>query len=224
MKIASFDKTLKDERLDIDYPEDIENIASLKTYDYLIVKGGDGAIRRTVAKLYAKDMPPLIINASGSFNVMAKYYKLPNIKKILDDIVNKKIKIQKHRLKRLNDDVFLFSAGNMGDVQHIAVSENLRSGFLKDGVGKYIFAFIFLLPLHIFTTPWMLFAKDRFFIFDLLPFLKRLGNFYGEFKTPIKRTLNSEYNFVELDGDIVVVKTKDITVDVLMDINIVSYR
>ena len=224
MKILSLGRAIKHNLLEIDYIDDLESVTSLKEYDYLVIKGGDGAIRRSVAKAYVKDMPPLIVDASGSFNVIAKYYKLPKVETILDDIVQKKTKTQKHRLKKLNDEIFLFSAGNMGDVQHIAVSENLRSGYLKDGVGKYLIAFIFLLPLHIFTTPWMLFVKDRFFIFDLLPFLKRVGNFYGELKKPIKRELSSEYNFVELDGDIVVIKTKDIYIEVIDYINIVSYR
>jgi hypothetical protein len=224
MKIASLNKTIEHDILKIDHIGTLDNIDSLKEYDYLIIKGGDGSIRRSVSKVYDKDMPTLIVDASGSFNVIAKYYKLPKIETILNDIANQKIKTEKHRLKKLNDEIFLFSAGNMGDVQHIAVSENLRSGFLKDGVGKYLIAFIFLLPLHIFTTPWMLFVKDRFFIFDFFPFLKKIGNFYGELNHSIKRELSSEYNFVELDGDIVVINTKTISIDIVGYINIVSYR
>ncbi|MBN2768706.1 MAG: NAD(+)/NADH kinase [Campylobacterales bacterium] len=224
MKILSLNKAIQHEQIEIDYADDINEIDSLKGYDFIIIKGGDGTIRRGVAKAYGKDIPPLIIDASGSFNVVAKYYKLPKVTKILDDIAKGNIKIEKHRLKKLNDEIFLFSAGNMGDVQHIAVSENLRSGFLKDGIGKYLIAFIFLLPLHIFTTPWMLFMKDRFFIFDFIPFIKKIGNFYGVMDKPIKRELSSEYNFVELDGDIVVIKTKDISIEVETYINIVSYR
>jgi hypothetical protein len=114
-------------------------------------------------------------------------------------------KTRKHHLFRLNEELFLFSAGNMGDLQHIFLSETLWFGWLKHGIAKYILAVIFLFPVHLFMTPFMLMSKTRFFIFTPLRVIKKLGSFYGEVPKELFIDLENEYNMLELDGDIVTV-------------------
>ena len=146
------------------------------------------------------------MNPTGSFNVVAKLHKVPKVEKVLDDLANDKpIKSQKHLYFRLNDEVFLFSAGNMGDLQHIFLSETLRFGLLKNNMGKYLLALLFLLPLHLIMTPFMLLSSNRFFIFTPASFIKKLGSFYGEVKE-MTIELENSYNHVELDGDIVTIE------------------
>ena len=97
-----------------------------------------------------------------------------------------------------------FSAGNMGDLQHIFLSETLRFGLLKNNMGKYLLALLFLLPLHLIMTPFMLMSSNRFFIFTPASFIKKFGSFYGEVKE-MTIELEDTYNHIELDGDIVTI-------------------
>lgn len=209
MKILSIGKELHHSGLDITSIEAslLPEHHDIECYAYVIIHGGDGTIRRVINQLHDLDhMPVFILNPTGSFNVVAKIHRVPQIEKVLDSLANDEIpQTQKHHLFKLNDEIFLFSAGNMGDLQHIFLSETLRFGLLKHGILKYILAVIFLLPVHLIMTPFMLRSKSRFFIFTPLRFIKKFGSFYGDVMKDITIDLENEYNMLQLDGDIVTV-------------------
>jgi len=208
MKILSIGKELHHTGLDITSIEtsSLPEHDDLELYTYVIINGGDGTIRRVLKQLHdLKHMPIFILNPTGSFNVVAKIHRAPKIEKVLNALANgENPKTQKHHLFKLNDEIFLFSAGNMGDLQHIFLSETLRFGLLKHGIFKYILAVILLIPAHIIMTPFMLLSKSRFFIFTPARFIKKFGSFYGEVND-ITIDLDNEYNMIELDGDIITV-------------------
>ena len=208
MKILSIGKELHHDGLNITSIEasSLPEFHDIELYDYIIINGGDGTIRRVLKQLHSLDkMPVFILNPTGSFNVVAKIHRSPKIEKVLNTLANGETpKTQKHHLFKLNDEIFLFSAGNMGDLQHIFLSETLRFGLLKHGMLKYILSVMLLLPAHILMTPFMLMSKSRFFIFTPARFIKKFGSFYGEV-TDITIDLENEYNMLELDGDIVTV-------------------
>ena len=208
MKILSIGKSLHHDGLDITSIEtsSLPEHHDIKLYAYVIINGGDGTIRRVLNQLHdLGHMPIFILNPTGSFNVVAKIHRVPKIEKVLDALANgETLKTQKQHIYKLNDEVFLFSAGNMGDLQHIFLSETLRFGLLKHGILKYILAVILLIPAHVIMTPFMLMSKSRFFIFTPLRFIKKFGSFYGEVKE-ITIDLDNEYNMLELDGDIITV-------------------
>lgn len=209
MHILSIGKTLQHDTLPIASIKvsEIENHPNIETYDYIIISGGDGTIRRTIKALHnIQHSAAFILNPTGSFNVVAKLHKVPKVEKVLDALANEEaLESQKHHYFTLNDEVFLFSAGNMGDLQHIFLSETLRFGLLKNNMGKYLLALLFLLPLHLIMTPFMLLSSNRFFIFTPASFIKKLGSFYGEVKE-MTIELENSYNHVELDGDIVTIE------------------
>lgn len=196
---------------------------TLKHYTYIIISGGDGSIRRILKQLsMLEKKPTIILNPTGSFNLIAKIHRIPNVKKTLLKLQKGEIPTTKEqKLYRLNDEIFLFSAGNMGDLQHIFLAETLRFGFLKHGMFKYILALLFLLPVHIIMTPFMLLSPQRFFIFTPVSFIKKLGSFYGEVKE-MQVDLKNNYNLIELDGDIVTVKENILNISVNGSIEIVS--
>jgi len=208
MKILSIGKTLHHDGLDITSIEasSLPEHHDIELYTYVIINGGDGTIRRVLKQLHALDhMPIFILNPTGSFNVVAKIHRAPKIEKVLDALANGETpKTQKHHLFKLNDEIFLFSAGNMGDLQHIFLSETLRFGLLKQGILKYILSVLFLLPVHLIMTPLMLLSSTRFFIFTPARFIKKFGSFYGEVKE-MTIDLENEYNMLELDGDIITI-------------------
>ncbi len=121
----------------------------------------------------------------------------------------------------MNEELFLFSAGNMGDLQHIFLSETLRFGWLKHGMFKYILAVIFLFPVHVIMTPFMLMSSTRFFIFTPLRFIKKFGSFYGEVRE-IDLDLDNDYNMIELDGDIVNVKGRHLRIRQAGNVRVVT--
>ena len=186
MHILSIGKTFTYDALDIiniSLPE-LSLHQELDRYDYIIISGGDGSIRRVMKQIVTlKKRPKVILNPTGSFNVIAKLHRVPKVEKILQTLAEKKIPNTKpQKLYRLNDEIFLFAAGNMGDLQHIFLSETLRFGLLKNGMLKYLLAVLFLLPVHLIMTPFMLLSSQRFFIFTPASFIKKLGSFYGEVK------------------------------------------
>ena len=208
MKILSIGKTLHHDGLDITSIEisSLPEHHDIERYTYIIINGGDGTIRRVLNQLHDLDHNPIfILNPTGSFNVVAKLHRVPKIETVLDSIANSKTpKTQMQDIYKLNDEIFLFSAGNMGDLQHIFLSETLRFGILKYGILKYILAVILLFPAHVIMTPFMLMSKSRFFIFTPARFIKKFGSFYGEVKE-ITIDLENEYNMLELDGDIITI-------------------
>jgi hypothetical protein len=205
MKIASLFKDIDYQGLDIECIKDVDSM-DVSQYDYIIISGGDGAIRRAVKALCKHpNLPPFIINPVGSFNVIAKKHQIPPLNQILHNISQNKTTLKTQEVYRLNDEVFLFSAGNMGDVQHIFISESIRVGWLKQGAMKYAISLLLLLPMHIVMTPFMLLSKERFFVFTPLKTIKKFGSFYGRVDETIEIDLNNDYNIIELDGDIVTI-------------------
>ena len=225
MKILSIGKTLHYDGLDITSIEasSLAEHHDIELYNYVVINGGDGTIRRVLKQLHNLDnKPTFILNPTGSFNVVAKIHRVPKIEKVLDALANGETpKTQKHHLFKLNDETFLFSAGNMGDLQHIFFSETLRFGVLKHGILKYILAVILLIPSHLIITPFMLMSKNRFFIFTPLRFIKKFGSFYGEVKE-MTIDLNNEYNMLELDGDIITVKERHLHIREAGNISVVT--
>ncbi|MCO4845306.1 MAG: hypothetical protein KC427_04730 [Sulfurovum sp.] len=225
MRILSIGKTLQHDTLHITSIETsaLETHPDIETYNYIIISGGDGSIRRVIKALQSiQHSATFILNPTGSFNVVAKLHKVPNVKNVLDNLANgTPIESQKHHYFTLNDEVFLFSAGNMGDLQHIFLAETLRFGLLKNNMVKYILSMLFLLPLHLIITPFMLLSSNRFFIFTPASFIKKFGSFYGEVKE-MTIDLQNDYNFVELDGDIVTIKESILHIQPSGYINIVT--
>jgi len=225
MKILSIGKSVSHAHLDITsidlsaLPEQHD----IEQYDYVIINGGDGTIRRVLAQLHSLDRQPIfILNPTGSFNVVAKIHRAPKIDTVLDMLAKGQTpKTQKHHIFKMNDELFLFSAGNMGDLQHIFLSETLRFGWFKHGILKYILAVVFLFPVHLVMTPFMLMSRTRFFIFTPLRTIKKFGSFYGEVKT-IDIDLDNAYNMIELDGDIVNVKGRHLKIRQAGNVRVVT--
>jgi hypothetical protein len=209
MRILSIGKALQHHKLDIVTIEEssLHTLPDIEAFAYIIISGGDGTIRRVIKQFHNMTYPArFILNPIGSFNVVAKLHKVPKIQTVLDALANHEtLQTQKHHYFTLNDEVFLFSAGNMGDLQHIFLAETLRFGLLKNNMGKYLLALLFLLPLHLIMTPFMLLSSNRFFIFTPASFIKKFGSFYGEVKE-MTIELENTYNHLELDGDIVTIQ------------------
>jgi len=224
MKILSIGKTLHHDKIDIISIE-LSKLSSqhdIETFDYIIINGGDGTIRRVLKQIHHLTLPPFILNPTGSFNVIAKMHRVPKVEKVLDSLANQQTpNIQTQKVYGLNDEVFLFSAGNMGDLQHIFLSETLRFGLLKNGIAKYILAVLFLFPIHLIMTPFMLLSPRRFFIFTPASFIKKFGSFYGKVEE-ITINLENTYNHVELDGDVVTIEESVLHIKPVGSVQIVT--
>jgi diacylglycerol kinase family enzyme len=225
MKILSIGRTLSHEGLNITSIEasSLPEHHDIEQFGYVIINGGDGTIRRVLTQLHTLEKKPVfILNPTGSFNVVAKIHRAPKIETVLQMLAEGETpKTQKHHLFKMNDELFLFSAGNMGDLQHIFLSETLRFGWLEHGIRKYILAVIFLFPVHLIMTPFMLMSKTRFFIFTPLRFIKKFGTFYGEVQE-IDIDLDNDYNMIELDGDIVNVKGRHLKIRPAGNVRVVT--
>jgi diacylglycerol kinase family enzyme len=225
MRILSIGKKIEYKTLDITSIEtsSLPEHHDIKQFDYVIINGGDGTIRRVLTQLHTLEKKPIfILNPTGSFNVVTKIHRAPKIETVLQILAEGETpKTQKHHLFKMNEELFLFSAGNMGDLQHIFLSETLRFGWLKHGILKYILAVIFLFPVHLIMTPFMLMSKTRFFIFTPLRFIRKFGTFYGEVQK-IDIDLDNEYNMLELDGDIVNVKGRHLKIRPAGNVRVVT--
>ncbi len=208
MRILSIGSVIQHANLNITSIEEatLSTHPNIEAYDYIIISGGDGTIRRVIKALHnIRHSSTFILNPTGSFNVVAKLHQVPKVEQVLKSLENGETPpSQKHQYYTLNEEVFLFSAGNMGDLQHIFLAETLRFGLLKNNMGKYLLALLFLLPLHLVMTPFMLLSSNRFFIFTPASFIKKFGSFYGEVKEMTIK-LEDTYNHIELDGDIVTI-------------------
>jgi len=225
MKILSIGKKLFHQHLDITFIEagSLPEHHDIEQYSYVIINGGDGTVRRVLTQLHSLQCKPVfILNPTGSFNVVAKIHRAPKIDRVLEMLSEGETpKTQKHHIFKMNEELFLFSAGNMGDLQHIFLSETLRFGWLRHGIAKYILAAFFLFPVHLIMTPFMLMSKTRFFIFTPLRFIRKFGSFYGEVKA-IDIDLDNEYNMIELDGDIVNVKGRHLKIRPAGNVKVVT--
>ncbi len=194
----------------------------LNNIDYIIISGGDGLVRRIIEYIIfsGQHKPKIIIDAQGSFNVIAKKHFLPKISKIIDKIeAGEILKTKTQAVYKLNNYIFLFSAGNMFDALHIHLSEILRVGFLKKGPYKYLFSALLISPVVLLTTPFLLFSKKRFFVFT--PFsIFNFRNFYTKIKH-LKVDLENPYNLIEIDGDLVIIKDSIIEIKLLDQVEIV---
>jgi len=225
MRILSVGKTIWHDGLDIISIESsaIDTHPKIDTYDYIIISGGDGTIRRVIKALeHIEHSASFILNPIGSFNVVAKLHKVPKIEKVLHTLANgETLHTQKQNYYFLNDEIFLFSAGNMGDLQHIFLAETLRFGLIKNNMGKYILSLLFLLPLHLIMTPFMLLSTNRFFIFTPFSFIKKFGSFYGEVNE-MTIELENSFNHIELDGDIITIHDNHLHIKPAGSIQIVT--
>jgi len=226
MRILSVGKKLNHQILNIEYAtfDNLQERIKSGTYDYIIIHGGDGTIRRVLKQLHTlQNRPKLILNPTGSFNVVAKLHNVPDLYTVLDMLTTDQTpKTKQQHFYTLNDEIFLFSAGNMGDLQHIFLSETLRFGWLKHGIFKYILAVIFLMPVHLALTPFMLASHTRFFIFTPLRSIKRLGSFYGEVPPKLTIDLENAYNLIELDGDILTIQEQQLHIQHAGEIEVVT--
>ena len=189
---------------------------------YVIVSGGDGLLRRIIQYIIfsGQQKPKIIIHPKGSFNVIAKKLFVPKLDKVLQKLeAAQPLQTKKQDVYKLNDQVFLFSAGNLHDALHIHLSEMFRVGFLKKGMLKYIISTIFVLPLAIVTLPFLLFSKKRFIVLTVL----RSFNFMN-FYTKIEKLhvdLGSEYNLLEIDGDLIFLQDRYIDIKLIDQVDIV---
>lgn len=209
MRILSINKIIKHNTLSITNIQESALLTqeNIEDFNYIIISGGDGTIRRVVKMLHQLNYhTPIILNPTGSFNVITKLHRIPKLASVLQSLSEGKIPPTKNqKYYSINKEIFLFSAGNMGDLQHILLSETLRFGMLKNSIAKYILAALFLLPVHLIMTPFMLMSKRKFFIFTPLSFLPKFGNFYGQVPE-LEIDLENHYNHIELDGDIVTIE------------------
>lgn len=228
MKILSIGQHIEFPNIEITYASLIHlgSIENISDFDYILINGGDGAIRRTLKDLYNKfgssSIPPFIVNPTGSFNVLAKIHRLPNIDDILLRISSgKDIKKRVIPFYAIDKKIFLFSCGNSSDVAHIFISEVLRFGILKSGALRYIISTLILLPFHLFITPFLLISKSRFFVFTPLKF-KRFFNIYGQINDSLEIDLKNYYNVLEFDGDLSVVKKQKIVIQKVGNISLAT--
>jgi len=210
MRILSINKVIEYDGLSITNIQESElvTLANIEEYTYIVINGGDGTIRRVIKMLHMLEhTASVILNATGSFNVIAKLHRVPKLEQVLTSLSQDKTpKTTLQSYYSLNDEMFLFSAGNMGDLQHIFLAETLRFSILKNGMTKYMLSLLFLLPIHFIMTPFMLLSKRKFFILTPVKFIKKLGSFYGKVEETIQIDLENNYNLIELDGDIVTIK------------------
>ena len=195
---------------------------SLTGVDYVIISGGDGLLRRIVEYVIfsGQPKPKFMIDAKGSFNVIAKRHLLPNLSKILKKIENgETLSTKNQAVYKLNNYIFLFSAGNMFDALHIHLSEILRVGFLSKGPLKYMISAILLAPVVILSTPFLWFSKKRFFIFTPFKWFNFM-NFYTKVDH-LRIDLKNAYNILEIDGDLVILQESFIEIKRLDTVEIV---
>ncbi|SFV68595.1 hypothetical protein MNB_SV-3-1327 [hydrothermal vent metagenome] len=226
MRILSINKVIEHNTLSISNIQEsaLSTQPNIAAFDYIIINGGDGTIRRVVKILDTiKHNASIILNPTGSFNVIAKLHRVPSLESVLQALSKGKTPTtQTQNYYSLNEEMFLFSAGNMGDLQHIFLSETLRFGILEKGIMKYLLAVLFLLPVHLIMTPFMLLSSRRFFVFTPASFISKFGSFYGKVEKPITIDLENAYNLIELDGDVVTVKESVLEINVAGSVKIVN--
>ena len=225
MRILSINKELHHDTLSITNIQEshLSTLSNIGEFDYIIINGGDGTIRRVVKILHTiSHDAKFILNPTGSFNVIAKLHRAPALSPLLEQLAKGHIPETKAQsYYKLNHEMFLFSAGNMGDLQHIFLAETLRFGILKKGILKYILAVLFLLPVHIIITPFMLISKRKFFIFTPASFIPKFGSFYGKV-AEMTIDLENGYNLIELDGDVVTIEESMLKISQAGRLNIVQ--
>lgn len=194
----------------------------LNDVDYVLVSGGDGLLRRVIQHVIylGQNKPDFIIDPKGSFNVIAKKHFTPQLSNVLKRIESgKKLKFKQQDVYKLNEHIFLFSAGNLHDALHIHLSEILRVGILKKGIFKYILSALFVIPIALITLPFLIFSKKRFFIFAVFKCCNVM-NIYTKVRH-LKIDMKNNYNLMEIDGDLVIIKNRFVEIDRIGTVNIV---
>jgi len=82
MQLLSIGKNISFEGLSITSitPSSLCHHHDIEQYDYIIINGGDGTIRRVLKQLHTlKNIPTFILNPTGFFNVVAKIHRAPKI-------------------------------------------------------------------------------------------------------------------------------------------------
>jgi len=104
MRILSIGKVLQHDSLAIDCIEtaSLPGHHDIEQYDYVVINGGDGTIRRVLTQLHTLGRQPVfILNPTGSFNVVAKIHRTPRIETVLQMLADGKTpKTRKHVLRR----------------------------------------------------------------------------------------------------------------------------
>jgi len=206
-KILSVNHSFSYPDIEFDFIDEIEIdlVETLEQYDYILVNGGDGLLRRVVKKLYQRGYDiPIILNPQGTFNVLYHLYKLGKIDHILKKISqNDTLKEKQIEYYTINkEEIFIFSAGNSLDAIYIAISDILRMGFLKKSKLRYLFAFLSIIPLLILFIPFFLLHKKSFLFFKLnIPIKKFLQIFFTLSDLNIES--NNKHYLLQLDGDLV---------------------
>lgn len=221
MKLLSINKKLTIKNIDITNLEydDIDAIESLDEFDYIIISGGDGALRRAIKKLhfkFYKISPKVIINPAGTFNVL--YHKLNSLK--LSKIVHKLSKNEPTKTKSLDyfminrSEIFIFSAGNSLDVLYVVLSELFRISFLSRSKIRYLLSFLFLLPVIIAALPLFLFSKNYYFVFLFAKLkISKIFNINFFVNNEIVVDLKQSNNLMQLDGDLIIIKDRYIKIE-----------
>ncbi len=194
--------------------KELQGLKNGSEFHYIIINGGDGTLRRVISKLQDQpDEKVFILNPTGSFNVVARMNRIPVVGDILEQLARgEEVQTRVQKIYHLNEHLFFFSAGNMGDLLHIVFSEILRIGFLKKrGFLRYLLSIVLLSPVFFLITPFLLMSSTRFFIYTPLSFIRRIGSFYGQVEEMTKQ-YESGYHMVELDGDIVMIEANRIDI------------
>ncbi|MFW6308126.1 MAG: diacylglycerol kinase family protein [Campylobacterales bacterium] len=178
----------------------------------MLVSGGDGAIRRVVEYMAKNNikMPKLIVDPEGTFNMIYKLYRIKTPEDILEKIAQESAlkEVDRNYFSVNSDHYFIFSAGNSLDMIYIILSDLFRVGFLVKSKLRYLISIIFLLPLIVIMIPFFLVVKKYFLVFNGYDFrLKSILNIHLN-PSEVRIELDSDYNIWQMDGDIVVVRSK----------------
>ncbi len=196
---------------------DLEKIDDTAEYDYVLISGGDGALRRCTAFLYNRNMlnkVKVIIHKRGTFNLLANMYKIKNVRKIAKKIEHgEELAVREIDLYSINGkEFFIFSAGNSLDVLYIHLSELFRIGFLRKSKFRYLLSFIFLLPSILILLPITLLNKKSFLLFLFFsPKIKKFFNIYFNVDS-IELTPNEPKMLMQLDGDLAMIEANKIII------------
>lgn len=219
MKILSINEEfiLKNHEIKSILEKELKFENELKSFDLIIIGGGDGTIRRVIKRLHKHgltDKIKIVINPKGTSNVLFNFWRCKNINSILNKIEkNEELEIEEKEFYLLNKKhVFLFSAGNSFDALYMHISEFLRISILNKSKFRYFFAFIFLAPFFILWLPFFMLSKNYFFIFTLLNF--KIDNFFGLYSKvkELNFTLKDSHTIVQIDGDLVFIKTNELKI------------
>lgn len=229
MKILSINKhvEIKNHEVVTIAETEVKKMEGLEEFDYVIVNGGDGTLRRTIERIHKRKnlekRPILIINPAGTFNVFFRVLKCENFEKIVEKIENNQPLCTDIRpyYSINNKKIFIFSAGNSLDVLYIACSELLRVGILKKSKMRYILSFLFLFPLILVTFPFFLINRHYYLVFSVvkLPFRRFFNMYFSLDKLSID--LKGTHTLMQLDGDTVIIKQGHIHVEQAGEVEVV---